>query len=76
LSGEHLDLVSDAPPSLEANSPARPFVGIHFQCCDIYTRVYINRDSTAYLGHCPRCGRAVRLRIGPGGTSERFFTAY
>jgi hypothetical protein len=75
MPGERLDLVSEAPQAA-SDSAARPFVGIHFACCDVYTRVYINRDSTAYVGHCPRCARAVRLRIGPGGTSERFFTAY
>jgi hypothetical protein len=50
-------------------------VGIHFVCCDVYTRVYINRDATAYEGNCPKCAKRVRLRIGPGGTDSRFFTA-
>jgi hypothetical protein len=37
--------------------------------------VYVNRDETAYDGNCPRCAKRVRLRIGPGGTNARFFTA-
>jgi len=82
--GEHLDLSSDGPtrggePKRDGDSsvPAggRKFVGVQFTCCDIYTRVYINREETAYEGHCPRCGKKVHLGIGPGGTDSRFFTA-
>jgi hypothetical protein len=53
----------------------RKFVGVHFVCCDAYTRVYINRDETAYEGNCPKCAKKVRLQIGPGGTDSRFFSA-
>ena len=44
-----------------AASGARRFVGVHFTCCDVYNRVYINRQQTAYEGHCPRCARAMRV---------------
>ena len=56
-------------------SQKRPFVGVEFDCCSIYTRVYVNAEGTAYEGNCPRCGKPVRLKIGPGGTSSRFFRA-
>jgi len=58
-----------------AQQEKRPFVGIHFECCSVYTRIYRNKKQTAYVGHCPRCMRGIRLRIGPGGSSHRFFRA-
>jgi hypothetical protein len=78
-SGEHLDLSSEpeGQPSHAARPAAeRAFLGIHFACCGVYARVYINRDRTAYLGHCPRCSRRVQLRVGPGGSDSLFFTAH
>jgi hypothetical protein len=78
MAGENLDLSSNgAGPTGNGggSTVSRRFVGIHFLCCDVYARVYVNRDDTAYQGNCPKCARRVRLRIGPGGTSARFFTA-
>jgi hypothetical protein len=77
MSGEYLDL-SDDPFGQDrpvGAAGARKFVGVHFTCCDAYSRVYINRDQTAYEGLCPKCAKKIRLAIGPGGTDARFFTA-
>jgi len=75
ISGGFLDLTSDVPAVTPEDNSRRRFVGIHFTCCDIYSRVYVNREETAYEGRCPRCLRQVTLKIGTGGTSARFFTA-
>ena len=78
MAGENVDISSD---DLNDNHTpkrgvARRYIGVRFACCDVYTRIYVNRAQTAYEGHCPRCSKAVRVRIGPGGTDCRFFTAY
>ena len=53
----------------------RKFLGVHFKCCNVYARAYINKEQTAYRSSCPRCGKAVDMQIGSGGTASRFFTA-
>ena len=82
MPGENLDLTSrggELKPtpheSADAPFPRRRFVGIHFQCCRVYSRVYVNPEGTAYAGHCPLLRRKLILKIGPGGTDARFFTA-
>jgi len=52
---------------------SKPFLGINFKCCGIYCRIYKNKEQTAYEGACPKCRKKVRLPIGSGGTSNRFF---
>ncbi len=53
----------------------RPWVAVEWKCCNVYSRVYRNREGTAYEGRCPKCMRHAKARVGPGGTNARFFTA-
>lgn len=87
MSIDRLDLTSDpnfvsrTPVVVPGNARApevdrKKFVGVRFHCCSLYVRVYVNKDGTAYEGRCPKCAKPVRLKIGEGGTSNRFFDAY
>jgi hypothetical protein len=53
----------------------RPWLAVSWRCCGVYSRIYRNAEGTLYEGRCPRCARPVRVRVGPGGTSARFFEA-
>jgi len=53
----------------------RPFIGILFKCCNVYSRVYLNHEGTAYAGHCPKCAAKLIVKAGPGGSKQRFWSA-
>ena len=55
--------------------PTKKFLGILFECCNVYRRVYINKELNAYEGRCPQCYRKVKVLIAVDGTPQRFFTA-
>jgi len=59
----------------QRDKSTRPFVGVQFECCSIYARIYRNAAGTAYVGNCPRCAKKIELKIGHGGSDSRFFTA-
>jgi hypothetical protein len=54
---------------------ARPYIGVLFECCGVYVRIYRRPAEPVYRGRCPRCLRTATARVGPGGTNERVFRA-
>ena len=58
------------------NEAKKKYLGLKFSCCGVYSRVYVNRDGTAYEGRCPKCLKPVKLKIGEGGTDSRFFEVF
>lgn len=77
----HVDIQGVTPPErriVGGDRPSlrgRPWLAVKWDCCSVYSRVYRNAEATAYVGRCPRCGKQVSVKVGPGGTSDRFFTA-
>jgi len=78
MAGEHLDLSSGSSPGNHQNGGDGKgrFIGVNFACCEVYARIYINRERTGYEGRCPKCLRTITFSIGPGGTDQRVFTVY
>ena len=50
-----------------------PFVGVSWDCCKVYSRIYLNKKKTAYVGWCPKCGKRVQMNLSPAGSKSRFF---
>ena len=60
----------------QEKSPKRKFIGVWFECCRVYGRLYKNKQGTQYYGRCPKCLRAIRVRIdgnSENATNRRFF---
>ena len=57
-------------------SQQRKFLGVWFECCHTYGRLYKNKKGTLYVGRCPKCLRSVQVRIdnsSESATNRRFF---
>lgn len=59
----------------ETPGTPRPYIGMMFKCCNVYTRIYLNRAGTAYTGYCPKCTRKASIKVGKEGSSSRFWSA-
>ncbi|MGA0163418.1 MAG: hypothetical protein ACO3LE_04095 [Bdellovibrionota bacterium] len=52
----------------------RPYIGLMFECCRVYSRIYRKKEDQHYKGFCPKCGRAVSLRVDPRkGSKSKFW---
>lgn len=54
----------------------RPWIGVLFECCGVYARVYRAATARRYEGRCPKCQARVQVSVGPDGTSARIFRAH
>ena len=52
----------------------RPFIGLLFRCCNVYSRAYLNAAKTAYTASCPSCYERVRIAVSPKGSKNQFFS--
>ncbi len=68
LSSLKNDDTSPAP-----STSTRPYLSVLFACCKVYTRLYRDPTGQHYAGHCPKCARPVKFKVGQGGTSARQF---
>ncbi|MBI5865998.1 MAG: hypothetical protein HZB38_16135 [Planctomycetes bacterium] len=65
----------DQPPAEPGEAAQRPYLGIFFECCGVYARVYRDERDAEYVGRCPRCMAVIRARVGRNGTTQRIFRA-
>jgi len=59
----------------QSEKKKRPFIGVIFKCCNVYSRIYINKEKNAFNGRCPKCGAKMEVLISPTGTKSNFFVA-
>lgn len=64
----------------EKKREPKKFLGVFFECCRVYGRLYQNIQGTHYYGRCPKCMKNLKVPIGsgdnPNATNQRFFKAY
>lgn len=71
----HVDIDGMAEGGQHDSAQNRPWIGVRFDCCGVYQRIYRSLDGGVYRGRCPKCTRQVTARVGPDGINCRFFTA-
>jgi hypothetical protein len=59
----------------EETAKKRPFLGMYFKCCRVYSRIYLNKAGTAFVGWCPKCAAKTTVKVSPTGSKDRFFVA-
>ena len=59
----------------ENRRQVRPHINILFRCCNVYVRIYLNAQGTAFSGHCPRCCAPARIVVDSEGDAADFWVA-
>ncbi len=72
---EHIDRSEPARSAPGAANRVRPWIGVLFECCGVYARVYREPSVARYDGRCPRCGVPVTVRVSPEGVESSFIRA-
>ncbi|HWL93242.1 MAG TPA: hypothetical protein VNT79_06880 [Phycisphaerae bacterium] len=77
-----LDVVSapengtaSANPGQEESNRSRPWLGVLFDCCGVYVRIYRDPAIDVYNGRCPRCGTPITVKVSPDGENTSFVRA-
>jgi hypothetical protein len=72
INGVPLDCYDTPDPS---SADTRPYIGVLFECCGVYARIYRRPDCFVYEARCPKCLRNVRVRVDKDGVNARLFRA-
>ena len=59
----------------QQDNERRPYLGVRFTCCNVYTHIFLNAQQSAFVGWCPRCAAKLEIKAGPDGSDERIFEA-
>jgi len=53
----------------------RSYIGVHYECCQVYSRVYLKQEQKKQISHCPKCGNAFHIKFSENGTDSPFWLA-
>ena len=57
------------------NLSKKRYISIYWKCCHSFSRIYKNKEGSAYEGVCPKCKSALSVPVGDHGTTQRTFIA-
>lgn len=45
------------------NEQSKPYIGVLFECCGVYSRIYREHHEMRYEGRCPKCLKALSVQV-------------